>query len=342
CALPISATSWPRARSWLMYSSMITPVCTHTPNNARKPTPEDTLKCVPVINSPSRPPRGAMAILASIRAAHLNEWNMVYRIMKITRMVMGSTTIRRFCDLFWLAYSPAQSMRYPVGSFTCRVPFQIAAAHAVFDRDVARIRFARDLRRPIHGLNGAKLGQGYAFSRGRQQANLLDSLLRIAVFLKVADDEVVALLALQDLAYRAPADGGLHRVLHIRNVELITRGLLAIYFEVQIGLANHAKQSEVLNPWNAPHHADDLVAGVLEQFEIVAVDLDRQLPFDAAHGLLHVVGDGLRKIPDHSRDFLQLETHGGDQFLFVLVEDGTPLFLLLEIDEVLRIEEACR
>src|ERR1022692_1688599 len=32
----------PRARSWLMYSSMITPVCTDTPNRARKPTPEDT------------------------------------------------------------------------------------------------------------------------------------------------------------------------------------------------------------------------------------------------------------------------------------------------------------
>ena len=52
-----------------------------------------------------------MAILASISVAHLNEWNMVYRMMKITRMVMGSTIISRRCERFWLAYSPAQSMR---------------------------------------------------------------------------------------------------------------------------------------------------------------------------------------------------------------------------------------
>ena len=44
-----SAIDRGRARaSWLMYSSMITPVCTDTPNSARNPTPEDTLKCVPV------------------------------------------------------------------------------------------------------------------------------------------------------------------------------------------------------------------------------------------------------------------------------------------------------
>src|SRR6202044_2827191 len=38
-----------RARSWLVYSSIMTPVCTDTPKSARKPTPEDTLKFVPVI-----------------------------------------------------------------------------------------------------------------------------------------------------------------------------------------------------------------------------------------------------------------------------------------------------
>ena len=42
-----SATVYPRARSWLMYSSMMTPVCTDTPKSARKPTPEATLKNVP-------------------------------------------------------------------------------------------------------------------------------------------------------------------------------------------------------------------------------------------------------------------------------------------------------
>ncbi len=43
----------PRARNWLMYSSMITPVITETPNSARNPMPEETLKLVLVKYSAS-------------------------------------------------------------------------------------------------------------------------------------------------------------------------------------------------------------------------------------------------------------------------------------------------
>ena len=39
-----STIECPRARSWLMYSTMMTPVCTDTPNSANMPTPEDTLR----------------------------------------------------------------------------------------------------------------------------------------------------------------------------------------------------------------------------------------------------------------------------------------------------------
>ena len=60
-----------------MYSSMITPVCTATPKSARNPTPEETLKWVPVSSSASSPPMGAMATLARISPTHLNDWNIV-------------------------------------------------------------------------------------------------------------------------------------------------------------------------------------------------------------------------------------------------------------------------
>ncbi len=93
-----------------MYSSIITPVSTETPKSARNPTPEETLRCVPVISSASRPPIGAMATLARISPAHFDDENMVYRITKIARMVIGNTIISRFCERFWLSYSPAQSM----------------------------------------------------------------------------------------------------------------------------------------------------------------------------------------------------------------------------------------
>jgi len=77
---------------------------------AENPTPEETLKCVPVISRASKPPIGAMATLARISPAHFAEENMAYKTMKITRMVMGRTIISRFWERFWLSYSPAQSM----------------------------------------------------------------------------------------------------------------------------------------------------------------------------------------------------------------------------------------
>ena len=58
-----------------------------------------------------------------------------------------------------------------------------------------------------------------------------------------------------------------------------------------------------------------------ESLQIVAVDLGGQLAFHAADGLFHVVFDGLRKSPDDAGNLLEFALHGGDQFVFVLVED---------------------
>lgn len=52
-----------------MYSTIITPICTDTPNSARKPTPDETLKLVPVTRSASNPPMGAIAMFVRIKRA---------------------------------------------------------------------------------------------------------------------------------------------------------------------------------------------------------------------------------------------------------------------------------
>jgi hypothetical protein len=57
-----------------------------------------------------QPPMGAMATLARINSTHLADLNMVYRIMQITSIVIGSTIISRRCERLALSYSPAQSM----------------------------------------------------------------------------------------------------------------------------------------------------------------------------------------------------------------------------------------
>src|SRR5215469_10509621 len=101
-----------------MYSSMMTPVCTETPNNARKPMPDETLKFVPVTNSANTPPIGAMATLAMMSEDHLNDLNIVYRITKMMKIVIGSTMSNRVLARFWLAYSPSHLRRYPLGNLT--------------------------------------------------------------------------------------------------------------------------------------------------------------------------------------------------------------------------------
>ena len=95
-------------------------------------------------------------------------------------------------------------------------------------------------------------------------------------------------------------------------------------------------------PWTPAHDADDLVAFCLKRLQVVAVDLDGQLALDAADRLLDVVGDGLRKVPDDARHLLEFTIHGADQLVLVLVEDGPPLILRLQVDEIFRIEEAGR
>ena len=55
----------------------MTPVCTETPNSAKKPTPDETLKFVPVSHRATMPPTGAMATFKSTRLAHFTEVNIV-------------------------------------------------------------------------------------------------------------------------------------------------------------------------------------------------------------------------------------------------------------------------
>ncbi len=58
-----------------MYSTMITPISTDTPISAKKPSPDDTLKCVPVTSKLKKPPSGASATTARMSPTHFHEPN---------------------------------------------------------------------------------------------------------------------------------------------------------------------------------------------------------------------------------------------------------------------------
>ena len=166
--------------------------------------------------------------------------------------------------------------------------------------------------------------------------------MRTAVLRQVAQRKVVSRFALEDLGQRVPAHRGLHRILHVGDVDLIASGRIAVHCHVQIGLAQHAKHSQILNALDLGHDLDDLVTLGFENFQVVAVDLGGQRAFHSAHRLLHVVFDGLGETPDHARDFVELAIHGGDQFVFVLVKHRPPFFFRLEVDEEFGIKKAGR
>ena len=171
---------------------------------------------------------------------------------------------------------------------------------------------------------------------------MFDGFPGIAVAGKVSRHQIVALFALQDLADGIAAHGGLDGVLHIGDVDLESGGGLAVHGEVQVRLSDYAKHSDVHDSADGPHHVDHLGAFVFQGLEIFAVNLDGKLSLDAADGFLHVIGNGLGEAPDYTGDFSHFPIHGGDEFLFVLMESGPPLFFGLEVDEELAIAEIDR
>ena len=91
--------------------------------------------------------------------------------------------------------------------------------------------------------------------------------LRVAVLREIAQHEVVARFVLQNLGEGVAADGGLNRVLHVGDVDLVTGSGIAIHGDVQIGLAEHAKHSQILDAGNLAHDSDDLVGFFFQDFQ---------------------------------------------------------------------------
>ena len=169
--------------------------------------------------------------------------------------------------------------------------------------------------------------QGDALSGRRKQAHVFNCLPRVAVLLLIAQRHVVARLALLHLGHGVGADRGLHRVLNVGDVDAPARRGIAIHREVEVGLADDAEDAQVLDALDRGHLRLDLLGRVLQRAQVVAVELDGQFALHAGDGFFHVVGDGLRVVPDDAGKLLQFLVDGGDQRFLVLVEDGPPLLL---------------
>ncbi len=258
----------------------MTPVSTDTPKSAKNPTPEDTLRCVPVSSSASNPPIGAIATFAQNqrrpfrRPKHHVQNNENHQ--QRNRHHNRQPPLRSLLALILAGPIDVIADRQfhlllhqPHGLFDRAA--QVAPADAVFDCHVARILFAADLRSSIRHIDIRQLRQRHALSAWRHQPNILDRFFRIAIRRFVSRHQVIPLLALQHLAHRFAADRRLHRVLHIRNVDPVPRRLRAVHRNIQIRLPQHAKQSQILDAGDFAHHIHNLVALFFQRFQIIAI-----------------------------------------------------------------------
>ncbi len=164
--------------------------------------------------------------------------------------------------------------------------------------------------------------------------------LGVAVLREIAHDEVVAGFALQHLSEGVAADRGLNRVLHVGDIDLVAGGGVAVDGDVEVGLAEDAKDAQILDAFDLAHDADDLVGFLLQGFQVIAIDLGGEFALNAADGFFHVVFDGLGKSPEDAGNLVEFALHGGDQFFFVFVENRPPLISGFQIDEEFGIEKA--
>ena len=204
--------------------------------------------------------------------------------------------------------------------------------------------FAVDLLGAVLHLDVGELGEGDALAGGGEEADVGDLFGRGAEGGIVAHHDVVAGFAVEDLgdgsAVDGATDGAFDGGLDVGDVDAVAVGGSAVDGVVEVGLADDAEEAEVGDAGDATHDMRRSRRLSFEGLEVGAVELDGELALDAADGFFDVVGDGLREVPDDAGSFFKLAIHGGDELVLVLVEDGPPLLLGLEVDEVFGVEEA--
>src|SRR5262249_58226720 len=158
---------------------------------------------------------------------------------------------------------------------------------------LARVTVWIDLAGGVGNGDSAPPGPRTALAARCGAPDAFDRIGRVGILGQVAHHQVVASFAVEHLAEHRAADGGLHGVLDVADVDLVARGLPTVDHQVEIRLADDAQQAEVLDAFDLAHRGDDRVAHAFESVKVIAVDLDGELAFDPADGFLHLVGHRL-------------------------------------------------
>src|SRR5262249_58383771 len=115
----------------------------------------------------------------------------------------------------------------------------------------------------------------------------------VAVFGREPDSNVELTVCLEEGRRRGTAQRGLHEGVDVADIEPVAGGFFAIDLDVQIGLSEYRKNSEVGNAPDLSHLAHDLISDPFQHAQVAPDDLDRVGSLNAGKLLLDIVLDVL-------------------------------------------------
>ncbi len=223
---------------------------------------------------------------------------------------------------------------------------KVAFTHREFDREIALLLFAVDVGRAGYQFDRRDLAERHlrdAVRTLRADPQILDGFRALAVLRRQAnDDRKMAVAAgLIEIAGAVASDRSFDRGIDIARRKAVAGGASAVDIDLDRGLAERGENREIGDPLHRRQHGFDLVGGIGERLQVIAVQLDGVLALHAGHRFRDVVLQVLREIElDAGKLVLQLGEQLGCQF--VLVFPVRPFLRRLERREEFRIEEARR
>ena len=193
---------------------------------------------------------------------------------------------------------------------------------------------------PSSSLIVAELAERHALAGRREDADVGDVFDRPAEGLLIADGQVIALFADQNLADGFAADGGFHGILHIADVDAEAIGGGAIDDQIHVRLAAHLKCAEIGDAGNLAHDVLNLVRLWLRAvFRSPPKSLTASSPLTPLTASSTLSEIGCEKFQSTPGNLLQFLVHGGDEIVFCF-ELGAPLRSREQIDEEFRVVKA--
>ena len=223
---------------------------------------------------------------------------------------------------------------------------QIAAAHAELDRHIALLLLAIDegsarYQAHVGQILERHLNEAVAGARRRGHRNSLDGLEVASIGRTQAHHhrKMPVAGALVEIARALAADRRLHDGIDVAGRQSIARGPDPIDVDADRGLPERTQHGQIRDARNLGEHLRDVVRGLLQGLEVIAVDLDGILALHARCGLFDVVLDVLREIEVHAGKLLlqRLRHVLGELFL---VDPARPGVEGLQRHEELGVEEA--